>query len=434
MTNVADGENNTDDADDHREEDQGNHDDYKDDDNEDDEHEAENVTAISARVSGGGSGSSDAAEQEVVDTAEWEAVDTSEWGLPGKQDGWRMKHDHPDSETRKNEKKMLINHALQGGGLRGVWARTNMHYVHMLIDFFLRHPEKWMANERYNTAALRADLKKTTTLYDDQPAGNQPTRRRRAGARPPGMSFGEFTQPSPENEERLEMTSQREQLVSPPLGMYTSARKMPAMLHTTQMRSSRLTQEQKNLYKLEEDKRSCVFDLANIVLGYRHFTRDGGNGVDEDPSVGGCVTELVMPLDLVWRQCNQNSGWRPDLYANLEQVMRLSSGVYACEIKWDDKAEKDFHLVLLDCNMRYAADNCYGWLPFNMSNEASDLETRNTRRDLQARYDFTNLARMWRLEQKTTKEAGMSKNAKRNQKRKLAAAKSAAEGSGATPR
>jgi hypothetical protein len=100
-----------------------------------------------------------------------------------------MKHDHPDSETRKKEKKMLIDHALQGGGLRGVWARTNMHYVHRLIDFFLRHPEKWMAKERYNTAALRADLKKTTTLYDDQPAGNQPTRRRRAGARPPGTMY-----------------------------------------------------------------------------------------------------------------------------------------------------------------------------------------------------------------------------------------------------
>jgi hypothetical protein len=136
-------------------------------------------------VSGEGSGSSDAAEQEGVDTAEWEAVDTSEWGHSGKQDGWRMKDDHPDREIRKKERKKLINHALQGGGLREVWARTNMHYVHRLIDFFLRHPAEWMDKEQYNTAALRADLEKTTALYDAQPAGNQPTRRRRGAWGPP---------------------------------------------------------------------------------------------------------------------------------------------------------------------------------------------------------------------------------------------------------
>jgi hypothetical protein len=61
-------------------------------------------------MSGEGSGSSDAAEQEGVDTAEWEAVDTSEWGASGKPDGWRMKDDHPDKEIRVEERKKLIKH------------------------------------------------------------------------------------------------------------------------------------------------------------------------------------------------------------------------------------------------------------------------------------------------------------------------------------
>jgi hypothetical protein len=167
--------------------------------------------------------------------------------------------------------------------------------------------------------------------------------------------------------------------------------------------ASLLTATQQHQFKVAKDLRSCSFDAVNILLGKQIFSRDGGRGVPENPTKGGCVTSLHLPGGMQFQICNQTTGYKQIEVCNLTRVMQHPRGIFACEGQFEMDGQSVYHVAIVNCDLRFTADNYFGWLPFNGSDSASTAETVHTRRAVDKRFGFESLPRVWRLEEKRLK-------------------------------